>query len=275
MSREELIRSLFEKSSRGLEIGPSYNPIAARRLGYQVDVLDHATADELRSKYKNEPNVDCDLIEDVDYVWSDRSLSETVGAVGIYDYILASHVIEHTPDIIGFLKECSLLLKPSGRLVLAVPDMRRCFDAFRPLTSLGGVLQAHTERRIRHSAATACDHVAYMAALDGRAGWGLGDEGDLRSAHSLEFAKFVYNRALTTTDYHDFHAWVFTPTSFRLLVSDLYAIGAIDLGEVSFQTTNAFEFITVLDTSKSVPRISRDIMLQQIRQELREVPWKT
>jgi SAM-dependent methyltransferase len=212
MTREEVIRSLINKEARGLEIGPSYNPIAARRLGYWVDVLDHATADELRAKYSGESNIDCGLIEEVDFVWNDRGLTETVGASGIYDYIIASHVIEHAPDLLGFINGCSALLKPTGRLVLAVPDMRRCFDAFRPLTSLGCVLQADEEKRRRHSAATACDHIAYMASLDGRAGWSRNDIGKLVPVNDLDFAQSIFKRSLIDNAYYDFHAWVFTPS---------------------------------------------------------------
>jgi SAM-dependent methyltransferase len=272
MLREDLIRSLFDKASHGLEIGPSYNPIAARRLGYQVDVLDHASADDLRAKYATEANIDASLIEDVDFVWTNRSLSETVGTTHIYDYIVASHVIEHTPDLLGFLSECSLLLKPTGRLVLAVPDMRRCFDACRPLTSLGNILQANHEKRSRHTAATAFDHVAYMTALDGRRGWSRADTGTMALVNDLTFAQAVYERSLEDSVYHDFHAWVFTPSSFRLLTADLYALGKTNLREADFRLTDGFEFISVL-TKHAVNQVPpRTDLSRNIRLELMEWP---
>ena len=272
MSREDLIRSLFDKSARGLEIGPSYNPIAARRLGYHVDVLDHTSTEGLRSKYANEPNIDVGLIEEVDFVWTDGSLCETVGAVASYDYIVASHVIEHTPDFLGFLNQCSALLKSDGRIVLAVPDKRRCFDACRPLTSLGEILQAHHEGRTRHTPATAFDHVAYMVTLDGRSGWARGADGCVAMANDLGFAKAVYERSLSDPAYHDFHAWVFTPSSFRLIMSDLAAIGETDLREADFRLTDGFEFLTVLSKTGGRDVPTRTELSRSILRELSEYP---
>src|SRR3954469_1220921 len=130
MNRQAVIRSLFDTSGRGLEIGPSYSPIVAKRDGFDIEIVDHASAEELRAKYAQEPNVDASCIEEVDYVWEGRPLTEVTGARGRYDYVVASHVIEHTPDMLGFLEECDGMLKPTGVLVLAVPDKRRCFDTF-------------------------------------------------------------------------------------------------------------------------------------------------
>ncbi len=271
MTREDLIRSLFEKSSYGLEIGPSYNPIAAKRLGYKVDVLDHATTDDLRTKYASELNIDASLIEDVDFVWSDQTLSETIGKTGAYDYIVASHVIEHTPDFLGFINQCSNLLKPDGRLILAVPDMRRCFDAFRPLTSVGAILDAAQGGRTRHSPGTAFDHVAYLSTLGGSASWGRADTGRFSPTYDLAFAKAIYERSVLSTDYHDFHAWVFTPSSFRLIVSDLHQIDMTELLEVEFLLTDGFEFIAVLAKTGPASCPGRDELILQSRRELSEL----
>jgi SAM-dependent methyltransferase len=271
-AREDLIRSLFDKNGKGLEIGPSYNPIAAKRLGYDVDVLDHVDTETLRAKYAREGNIDPGRIEEVDFVWTGGLLSEVVGATGAYDYVVASHVIEHTPDMLGFLNECAKLLKPDGRLVLAIPDMRRCFDAFRPLSSTGQVLQAHTDRRQSHSPATAWDHIAYMANLDGRAGWTKGDRGRLAPAKDLTFARKLFDRALSDPTYHDFHAWVFTPSSFRLIAADLHAAGYTELRETDFRLTDGFEFLAVLTKSGPGCPLSRDDLLFRARQELTELP---
>ena len=114
----------------------------------RVETVDHATADQLRQKYKNDSSVDISKIEEVDYVSGGGSISKAIGKTDFYDYILASHVIEHLPDLIGFLKDCESLLKRDGVLVLAVPDKRYCFDILQPLTGTGDLLQAHLEGKI-------------------------------------------------------------------------------------------------------------------------------
>ena len=59
----------------GLEIGPLHNPVAAKRDGYQVEIVDHASTDGLRAKYAKDSNVDVTRIEEVDYVTDGRSTS--------------------------------------------------------------------------------------------------------------------------------------------------------------------------------------------------------
>jgi hypothetical protein len=48
-----------------------------------------------------------------------------------YSYIVASHVIEHTTDLLGFLVESEKRPRPEGVLVLTVPDKRFAFDVLR------------------------------------------------------------------------------------------------------------------------------------------------
>jgi hypothetical protein len=43
---------MLDKSGSGIEIGPSFSPIAPKAQGFKVKTLDHATADELREKYR-------------------------------------------------------------------------------------------------------------------------------------------------------------------------------------------------------------------------------
>ena len=72
-----------------------------------------------------------------------------------YDWIVASHLVEHTPDLIGFLNDCDSLLKENGVLSLAIPDQRYCFDYFRPLTGIGHVIDAAQNPRKRRSPGSA------------------------------------------------------------------------------------------------------------------------
>ncbi len=105
-SRAENLFGPLPSGARILEIGPSYNPLFPKGGPQQVHVLDHATREELVAKYRDHPSVDTTRIEEVDHVWTNGPLHEAVprDMHGQYDAFVASHVIEHTPDLVGFLK---------------------------------------------------------------------------------------------------------------------------------------------------------------------------
>lgn len=195
-----------------------------------------------------------------------------IGDRECYDYIVASHVIEHVPDMLGFLKECDVLLKPKGVLFLAVPDKRRCFDVFRPLASTSDVMQAHHEQRRVHTPARAFDHVANLASLDTKQGWSAGARGTLRTQHPLSFAHGVFKRATRSQEYFDFHAWVFTPSSFRLILRDLNEIDVLGLRECAFRPAEGIEFYVTLSRSGHGCPSDRLTLLQAVQEELREHP---
>ncbi len=52
------------------------------------------------------------------------------------DFVVAAHVIEHTPNPIGAIVESFRTLRSGGHLVLVVPDKRRTFDKRREDTDL-------------------------------------------------------------------------------------------------------------------------------------------
>ncbi len=115
MTREELIRHSFTKESRLIEVGASYNPIVPKADGWQTTVIDHADQDTLRQKYHDQS---VERIEPVDAVWSGEPLEVLLSEkLGSYDGVIASHVGEHLPDLIGFLKSLDCILKPSGVIV--------------------------------------------------------------------------------------------------------------------------------------------------------------
>ena len=56
------------------------------------------------------------------------------------DFIIASHVIEHSPNPIGALVNAHRCLRSGGRLLLIVPDHDRTFDAPREITPIDHLL---------------------------------------------------------------------------------------------------------------------------------------
>lgn len=246
-ARTELLRSLIPIAGLGLEVGPGYNPLVPKAEGFRVETADYTNAEGLREKYAGNHHVDITRIEHVDHVVTgDASLAEAVGADGRFDYIVASHVIEHTPDMLGFLKSCDRLLAPKGVLLLAVPDKRHCFDVLQPLTSTGMVLQAHLDGRRRPTPGSIFDDVAYNAVRGDAIGWLAADATPLRFYAPLDSAKNAYTVAKTSDGYRDVHVWRFVPSSFRLIVHDLQALGEIRLREDRFHDSVGNEFYVTL-----------------------------
>jgi hypothetical protein len=217
----------------GLEIGPSYNPTLPKSAGFRVETLDHLDQAALLEQYSRLPDASAatKFIEPVDYVTSGRSMLEVIREHHKYDFIIASHVIEHTPDLLGFLQDSEALLKPDGVLALAIPDKRYCFDIFQPLSSTGQVLDAHDARRARPSPGAVFDFYASSARRDSQPSWSPLLEVEPRLEGEFSAAAENYNRALTSDAYNDVHVWRFVPSSFRLILRDLNALGALGLLE--------------------------------------------
>jgi SAM-dependent methyltransferase len=248
--RTALLQSLLPLRGRGLEIGPGYNPLVPKAEGFQVKTADYTDQEGLRRKYSGTPNVEIERIEPVDHVLDGtRSMADSIGQEAAFDYIVASHVIEHTPDMLDFLKSCQRLLRPSGLLLLAVPDKRFCFDIFQPLTGTGAVLQAHLDRRKAPPPGAIFDDFAYNAVRRGEIGWGPSDPRPLSFFNGLPHAAATYYRAQQATEYIDVHVWRFVPSSFRLIMRDLHDMGELDLAERHFYDTIRNEFFMVLSTS--------------------------
>ncbi len=170
LTREEkLLAGLSVPDASGLEIGalasPMLRPPAAR-----IKFVDHADTAALRAKYANDPNVALDEIVEVDAVWGDNTLAQCFPGER-FDFVIASHVIEHVPDMIGWLDEIADVLAPDGRLILAIPDRRYSFDLLRRETTLTDLIDAHLRRAKRPTPGQVFDVNANAVAHDHIAAW--------------------------------------------------------------------------------------------------------
>jgi hypothetical protein len=227
--RIAILRQGIGKADRVLEIGPSFNPVAPKREGWTVFSVDHADQNGLVGKYRNDPSVNIALIEPVDFVWTGGALSDAVPTEhhGTFDVFLASHVIEHAPDLLAFLRSAEVLVREAGKMVLAIPDKRVCFDFFRPLATTGDVLVAHRERRSRHSRKSLWDYSAYQVKKNDSPGWGRDDQATAVFSYTLAQAAALSERC-ESKEYIDAHAWTFVPSSFALIMLELSALNLTD-----------------------------------------------
>jgi SAM-dependent methyltransferase len=60
---------------------------------------------------------------------------------GAYDFVLSSHNLEHFANPVKALKEWKRVIRPSGALILALPDYRKTFDHYREPTSVNHMLE--------------------------------------------------------------------------------------------------------------------------------------
>lgn len=245
MTREEKVLSRIDKNKIGIEIGPSHAPIAPKKAGFNVQIIDHLNREQLIKKYKK-LNTNVDDIEEVDFLWSGQSYAQLTGRYNYYNWIISSHMIEHTPDLITFLKQCEEVLREDGILSLAIPDVRYHFDYFRPITGISKVIDAYLGKHTIHSAGTAAEYHLSCARRGKEEAWQEGFKDEFSLVHSCEEAYKQMQLVIEKKEYLDLHAWDFTPTSFRLLIQDLNDLGFISLKEVGFYPTAGCEFFITL-----------------------------
>ena len=267
-SRVRRLLSGLTKDMRLIEIGPSYNPTAPKRHGWNTVVVDHADSDLLRQHYKD---MAWQRIEPVDVVWSKGTLLDAFDPLTIatYDAIISSHSLEHIPDAVSFLVSCERLIRPDGEIRLALPDKRCCFDFFRAPSTTGDMLAAYARRATVHNKATSFNEVAYAVKSSGRGSWFINQAVEnLEFVHSLEFANRVMQRATdgTSGPYYDFHAWQFTPSSFSLIILELSFLGYISLEIADLTETSTQEFFVTL--RRAPGRVWDDVEVQKERLSL-------
>src|SRR5262249_30917578 len=70
------------------------------------------------------------------------------------------------------------------------------------------ILWLQIRRICRYTPGQMFDFIAYNALRDSASGWSFRADGPLTFAHDLDFARFGYERALSTSTYVDAHAWL-------------------------------------------------------------------
>ena len=267
-TKEDKSLCLITRDMKILEIGPSFNPITPRSGGWNSFCLDHATQQELQAKYSGQQPIE--RIEPVDYVWTAGSIESVVPEAqhGTFDAVIASHVLEHIPDPIGFLQSVATLLKEDGLLSLIIPDKRWMFDFFKSLSTTSDFLAAHSQLRTRHTNKTAFDNLAYNVSEAGQIAWGpkLLSEFHFFGNDPLRNAKAAFDNTLEQPDtpYVDFHATVYTPSSFAQIVLELGQLGVLPFEVECRFPTSGCEFYVTLRKRQPETLHLEDLKIQRL-----------
>lgn len=199
---------------RGLEIGALMKPIVTKDMG-RIEYVDRASTEELRRWYANQGHVDPSDLVEVDHIWGAQTLLDCVGGERRYDYVVASHVMEHVPDLLGWLQEIASVLVDGGVASLAVPDKRYTFDVLRRTSSASELVDAYVRGLRRPDPRQLFDHfIGYRDIENEAVRSGRISPAELPSQHDPRDLMETCRRTLTTGEYIDAHCWVFTPASF-------------------------------------------------------------
>jgi len=202
--RKQRLLSTIDRNGNGVEISPGDDPVAPKAEGFNV----HAVED----------------------------LAEVTGRPNHYDWIIASHVIEHMPDLIAFLGDCDAILNDRGVLSLMIADKRHAFERARPISGIAAVIDAHVAGQKAPSQGALAEHRLYAAG------------------------------------HQDVHTWCFVPHAFRLLVEDLHLLGYTRLREVGFHPTERGEFYAALGRGGRGPGLPRLELLRAVDAEVAAIP---
>ena len=245
----------------------------------RVLYVDYADAAVLRETTKRDDVDPADII-DVDIVWGQgRSLAEAIGEKA--DYAVASHVIEHVPDLVGWLLEIRDTLKEGAVFGLAIPDRRVTFDSYRNDSVIAEVLEAYIQacrrpsaRQIIEAAAFSRDNVAWPD-------WRPNGKDSLPPSALSRLPRvfeWVEQSVAPSSDYVDAHCWVFTPESFLALADALFAIARFPFVIEAFFPTQPgeIEFIVRLRAASRPDDPAIQHSIAQARTALRQTkPGKT
>jgi hypothetical protein len=263
--RHQRILALFDRAQgAGLEIGPLYDPVVYRDEG-DIHYVDVHPGPVLKEYYAHHPGIPVDDIIDPDFTLigpeGARSLPHAVGLGSRFAWVVASHVIEHVPDLIGWLAEVAEILDDGGALILAIPDRRYSFDAARDATTVGEMLLANERGDKTPSVRAVYDHYRNVVDILAADAWSGRVPGSQDRIHDLGYTLEQVRQATEDGVYVDCHVWLFTPQSFGEQLAELGRLDRSDFVLEHLVTTAPaeLEFYAVLRRlPRGLDRSARD-----------------
>ncbi len=258
--KKHALQCIDLKKGSGLELGPLYSPVVEKSEA-KIFYIDHMSRADLIKKYTGHP-FDVESIVEVDYVADGTPLKKLVSNKK-FDYVIASHVIEHIPDVVSWLKEVAEVLNEGGILSLVIPDKRFSFDIARDVTKPSQIVGAYVDKLDMSTAAMIYESISEYRELTPMQAWEQGNSYSVGEPadHNL---KEAFDKAKLSRDkshYVDAHCHVFTPLSFFEILKRLNYHGLLDFEVAYFKDTNQneLEFYVSLKKTKNTKKINASI----------------
>jgi SAM-dependent methyltransferase len=246
--RATFLRFINPRGLRGLEVG-AFDLSMIDPEEALVKFADYSTTEELKIRAAANLQHSANFVVDVDYVIRD------VGWTAIpddFDWICASHVIEHVPNLIGWLQTLAAKLNENGVLFLVIPDRRYTFDIHRPETSLGKILFDYYFDRRTARTEDIFDAMYYADVVDPVSAW----SGAIRPGERntpVDIHNVLQRTFASVHAYIDVHCNVFTVDSWRRILDSIVTLQLIpfDIEEIGDVEHNDIDFHCVLRKART------------------------
>lgn len=283
MSRRRIVlKSIDITKGKGLELGPLFSPLVLKDEA-DITYLDHMSTEGLKKKYDEHPikghPVPLEDIAPIDYVLKNNSLKQTLRGKK-FDYVIASHVMEHIPDLVSWFSDVASILNEDGILTLVIPDKRFTFDILRNESRPADVIGAYLDKHTRASSVAMFDYMSnFRHKVVASEVWREPHADYSKNPKNPQ--KTVYEVCLENTkpdNYVDAHCFVFTPHLFLGIIRSLMKHDLFDYEIASFKDTpeNQLEFYVSLRKAKgsgrakklrSIPKLPRPLDRRELEQE--------
>ena len=248
------------RSGRILELGPLNRPIADKSIYPNTFYCDVRSTEDVRKLYSGNDYleatgimVDPNTIVPVDYVIQEN-YEKTFENVEKFDYVIASHVLEHMEDLIFALRDISAVLKPSGTFCIIYPDKRYCFDHFRTSASFRDAYKVFRNGTVENASMVLDFYYSVVPENNPYLFWRK--DGILQHLPTASFESAVehYEQAVNGVKMDDVHYWPFSDMDFLKFLYDCTRAKLIPFCCTSFWPTaeNGQQFMIALQYDENV-----------------------
>ena len=261
---------ISDKHSRILEIGPLNRPLVDKSIYPNAIYCDIRTTEQIKELYSGSDyletttiTVPIDEIVDVDVVLN-TSYHETFNNQPPFDYVVASHVLEHVEDLIDVLQDISTILATNGQFIIYYPDTRFCFDHFRAEASFRDAYDVYKNKR--PALARMVLDFFHSAIPESRPYkfWSSENLHELLPVNDTTQALEKYMKSCNGEFMDDVHYWPFSDKGFVKFLFDLTRADMLNLTCMQVHPTlhNTQEFLLILQKNLTW---NRDDALQKLR----------
>jgi len=226
--RRAFVMSHLPAHLRGLEIAPYFNPMVDRSK-YDVFYVDCIDNDEIQRKAGENPGAVGCYVPRIDAVWvPGKRLADCVGGRK-FAYAVASHVMEHVPNPLGWLNEILECVEVGGRVAIMLPMRTKSMDYYRQNTTFGQVVGWSIEKPSLPTPTQVMDFLSQSffhtgePVIEGQMPRFEDAVRHYSDKDAVNYANFVWNEK----HYLDVHCSTWTPESFKEIFGRLRDVGLL------------------------------------------------